>query len=454
MHKLLIVDDDEAICTSLEFAFEDDFIVYTARDEDQALSLLSVEEFDIILLDLKLGEKSGLETLQKIKQISPKSAVIIMTAYGSIESSVEAMKNGAFYYITKPIDIVQLRALLSKALEYLGLKWKVEYLNEKLIEEYQLSGIVGCSEPMKRVFALIDKVKDIDSNVLITGESGTGKELVARAIHFRGNRRNEPFEAVNCAAIPADLLEAELFGYEKGAFTGAVQKKKGIFEIADRGTLFLDEITEMSVNLQAKLLRVVQEKEIVPLGSEKRKKIDVRIICATNKDIKKEVAEKRFREDLFFRLNVINIHIPPLRERREDIPLLVKYFIEKYNQRMGKNVEGIDEEAMEILCRYDYRGNVRELQNILERAVALTDKKILTVDDLPSEVILGAKTFSGEQKNLIPVYVGEDLATVEKKVILYTLKFLKGNKKETARMLNISERNLRYKLKGYAEEEK
>lgn len=452
--KLLIVDDDYAICSSLEFALEDDFLIYTTNSEEQALSLAEVEDFGIILLDLRLGKNDGLETLKKLKMISPKSAIIIMTAYGSIESSVEAMKNGAYYYITKPIDLIQLKTLLNKALEYINLKSRVEYLNEKLIYEYQLSGMVGSSKAMQKVFELIEKVKEIDSNVMITGESGTGKELVARAIHFCGRRKDKPFEAVNCAAIPQNLLEAELFGYEKGAFTGAEHRKKGIFEIADGGTIFLDEITEMDISLQAKLLRVVQEKEIMPVGSEKRKKVNVRIISATNKDIKKEVKEGRFREDLFFRLNVINIHIPPLRERREDIPQLAGYFIKKYSKEMGKNVEGIDDKALEILCRYDYKGNVRELQNILERAVALSDKKILGVEDLPTEVVLLSQNFSGEYKNLIPVFVGEDLQSVEKKVILYTLKYCKGSRKETAKLLKISERNLRYKLKEYAEEEK
>ncbi|MGB9975763.1 sigma-54-dependent transcriptional regulator [Thermovenabulum sp.] len=452
--KLLIVDDDDAICSSLEFALEDDFLIYTTNSEEQALSLAEVEDFGIILLDLRLGKNDGLETLKKLKMISPKSAIIIMTAYGSIESSVEAMKNGAYYYITKPIDLIQLKTLLNKALEYINLKSRVEYLNEKLIYEYQLSGMVGSSKAMQKVFELIEKVKEIDSNVMVTGESGTGKELVARAIHFCGRRKDKPFEAVNCAAIPQNLLEAELFGYEKGAFTGAEHRKKGIFEIADGGTIFLDEITEMDISLQAKLLRVVQEKEIMPVGSEKRKKVNVRIISATNKDIKKEVKEGRFREDLFFRLNVINIHIPPLRERREDIPQLAGYFIKKYSKEMGKNVEGIDDKALEILCKYDYKGNVRELQNILERAVALSDKKILGVEDLPTEVVLLSQKFSDEFKNLIPVFVGEDLQSVEKKVILYTLKYCKGSRKETAKMLKISERNLRYKLKEYEEEEK
>ncbi|TYP48731.1 sigma-54-dependent transcriptional regulator [Thermosediminibacter litoriperuensis] len=289
MYKLLIIDDDEAICSSLEFALENDYIVYTALNEERALAIMTAEEFDIILLDLKLGDCNGLETLIKIKKISPASAVIIMTAYGSIESSVEAMKNGAFYYITKPIELKALKALFLKALEYRKLKSKVEYLNDKLVAEYQLSGLVGCSPDMQRVFGLIEKVKNIDSNVLITGESGTGKELVARAIHFNGIRRSELFEAINCATINPNLLESELFGYEKGAFTGAVHSKKGIFEIANHGTLFLDEICEMDINLQAKLLRVVQEKEVIPIGSEKRKKIDVRIICATNRDIKRSI---------------------------------------------------------------------------------------------------------------------------------------------------------------------
>jgi transcriptional regulator with PAS, ATPase and Fis domain len=304
---------------------------------------------------------------------------------------------------------------------------------------------------MNKVFELIKKVKNTDTNVMITGESGTGKELVARAVHFTGNRKGEPFEVINCAAINPNLLESELFGHEKGAFTGALTNKKGIFELADKGTLFLDEISEMDINLQAKLLRAVQEKEISPVGSQNRKRIDVRIICATNKNLKEEVMNGRFREDLYFRLNVINIHLPPLRERREDIPLLIHYFIEKYNRKMGKNIRALSEEAAELLYSYDYKGNVRELQNIIERSIVLTDGEIINSTDFPSEVYLESSKSVDTRKNgvLIPVFAGEDMETIEKKVILHTLKYNKGNKKQTADMLKISERNLRYKLKEY-----
>ena len=315
MRQLLIVDDEPAICASLLFALEDEFRVFEAYTADDALDAIRQKEIEIVLLDLKLGNSDGLQVLQQIKAEKQGIVIIMMTAFGSIHSSVAAMKTGAFYYITKPIDMDELRMLLAKAVEYLSLESRVQYLNNKLTEVYEVEGIIGKSATMRQVTAQIDKLRNVDANVLITGESGTGKELVAMALHYGGNRRNEPFEVVNCAAIPLDLLESELFGHEKGAFTGATQRRKGLFELADRGTIFLDEISELDQRLQAKLLRVVQEKEIMPVGSGQRKKIDVRIICATNRDLRQLVAAGKIREDLFFRLNVVNINLPALRER-------------------------------------------------------------------------------------------------------------------------------------------
>lgn len=452
MYKLIVIDDEPAICASLQFALEDDYEVYTAHNEADAIELIASGEIAVALLDLKLGSSDGIEVLRKIRELDEHIAVVIMTAYGSIQSSVDAMKAGAFYYITKPINIAEVQMLLSKATEYSSLKSKVRYLNDKLTQVYEVSGIIGRSLAMHTVFQQIDKVKDVESNVLIMGESGTGKELVAKAIHYSGKRKDEPFEVINCAAIPSELLESELFGFEKGAFSGASQKKKGIFEMAHKGTIFLDEIAEMDLKLQSKLLRVVQEKELTPLGSVVRKKIDVRIICATNQDLKKEVVAGRFREDLFFRLNVIAIQVPPLRERKEDIPILVQYFIDKYNNRIGKNVTGIEKKALEILCNYECKGNVRELENIIERAIVFTESSELTVADLPKEICRAkGDTFDG-QSLLIPIYVGESLKNIERKIITQTLKYLKGDKGEVAKVLQISERKLWYKIKEYEQD--
>ncbi|HML34882.1 MULTISPECIES: sigma-54 dependent transcriptional regulator [Sporomusa] len=452
MYKLLIIDDEEPICSSLAFALDSEYEVYSALNEEAAFELFAAQEFDLVLLDLRLGKTDGLEVLTKIKEIRPTAMVIIMTAYGSIQSSVTAMKKGAFYYITKPINMEELRVLLNNATNYIKLSSRVEHYAGKIFREYEQTGIIGRSKAVHNVFNLIEKVRDMVTNVMITGETGTGKELVARAIHFTGIRKNEPFEVINCAAIPPNLLESELFGHERGAFTGALQRKRGIFELADKGTLFLDEICEMDINLQSKLLRAVQQKEIIPVGSTICKQVDVRIICATNRNFAKEIAAGRFREDLFYRLNVINIHLTPLRERSEDIPLLVDYFIAKYNRKMGKAIAGISQQAMEVLCRYSFKGNVRELENIVERMLVLSDGEYLEIQDLPTEVCLGQSVKLSNSQVLIPVYVGESMDVIEQKVILHTLKSLKGNRRETAKMLDISERSLRYKLKEYSVE--
>ncbi len=451
MPKLMIADDEQAICASLQFALETEYEVYTANTEAEILELLHQEEFGIILLDLRLGDSDGLELLTKIKQYKRDIVIIIMTAYGSIQSSVTAMQKGAFYYITKPINMEELKVLLANAAEHLNLKSKIQYLNEKLADKYDLAGMVGKSPAMKQVFNLIEKVKDTETNVMITGESGTGKELVARAIHFGGRRKDESFVVVNCAAIPANLLECEMFGHEKGAFTGAVHSRKGLFELAHKGTIFLDEISEMDINLQSKLLRVVQEKEVTPVGSAVPKKIDVRIICATNRNLTKEITAGHFREDLFYRLNVININVPPLRERVEDIPLLIEYFIRKYSRNLGKNIAGASNGALAILTNATYRGNVRELENIIERAAVLCEEDCICPEDLPGEMSFCQYSAVQDGRQTIPVYIGEDLETVERKVIMQTLKSLGGNRKETAKILKISERNLRYKLKEYGE---
>lgn len=448
--KLLVIDDEESICSSLAFALENEYEVFTASNEKNAIDLFTTHEIDLVLLDLRLGKTDGLEVLTKIKELRPTAMVIIMTAYGSIRSSVFAMKKGAFYYITKPINIEEVKALLNNATNYSKLSSRVEHYADKFFREYEQAGIIGRSQTVRNVFSMVEKVRNTDTNVMITGESGTGKELVARAIHFTGNRKNEPFEVINCAAIPPNLLESELFGHERGAFTGALRRKQGIFELADKGTLFLDEICEMDINLQSKLLRVVQEKEITPLGSTIRKRINARILCATNRNFAVEISAGRFREDLYYRLNVINIQLPPLRERPEDVPLLVRYFISKYNRKMGRSIEGINVEALEALCRYSFKGNVRELENIIERVLVLSNGPYIGINDLPAEICMRQGMNPNNPQMLIPVHVGERMEDIEQRVILYTLKSLKGNRRETAKTLNISERSLRYKLKEYS----
>lgn len=445
MFKVLVIDDESSICTALSFALEDNYEVFTAKDEKTALTIINEVDINIILLDLRLGDENGIEVLKKIKIVNKEIMVIMMTAFGTIESSVEAIKNGAFYYITKPINMEELDLLMKKAEEYIGLNSKIKYLSDKVDKNYN---IIGSSSKMKEVFNLIDRVKDVNINVFITGESGTGKELVARAIHFNGKRKDKPFNVINCSAIPDNLLESELFGYKKGAFTGAAEDRKGIIELSSEGTLFLDEIGDMDINLQTKLLRVIQDKEIRPVGSNKIIKVDVRFISATNKNLKEEVKRCNFRQDLFYRLNVINIQIPPLRERMEDIPEIIEYFIKKYSNQFEKRIRGITAGALQALEGYKFNGNVRELQNILERAVVLTRNEYIDKEDLPPE-IFERENILLLKDHLIPIYVGEDMKTIEKKVIEYNLKKFKENRKNTAEALGISERNLRYKIKEY-----
>ena len=450
MYRLLIIDDEPAICASLSFALEDSFLVAEAHSAAEGLRAIGSREFDIVLLDLKLGLDDGIEVLKQIKAEKPRMAVIMMTAFGSIHSSVAAMKAGAFYYLTKPINMDELRMLLGKATGYLDLESKVQYLNNKLTEVYEVGGIIGQSTAMQQVVAQIEKLRNVDANVLITGESGTGKELVAKALHFGGARKNEAFEAINCAAIPLELLESELFGHEKGAFSGAIQRRKGLFELADGGTIFLDEIGEMDLKLQAKLLRVVQDKEILPVGSEQRKKVDVRILAATNRDPRQLLREGKFREDLFFRLNVVNIHLPALRERPDDIPPLVQFFFTKYSRKMGRTVPKLEDAALAALTRHPYQGNVRELENIIEKTMVFLSGDAVRLDDLPLEV--RQRSFSDKATptgELIPVRIGQDMDTIQKNVILATLNHFQGNKQKTAEMLKISERKLWYKLKEY-----
>mgnify|MGYP000906026042 CR=1 FL=1 len=445
--NILIIDDEANICSSLTYVLEDNFNVFSNTNPFKALELLNKEDINLILLDLRIGKTNGIDILKKIKAENEQAIVIMMTAYGTIESTVEAMRNGAFTYLTKPLNIEELLITINQGLEYQSLSNKVNELNNQLIDKYSYKGLVGKSPEMQNIFELIEKVRDVDINVLITGESGTGKDLIARAIHYSGNRSKENFVEINCAAIPEGLLESELFGHKKGAFTGADKDKIGKFEYAKKGTILLDEIGDMSLNLQAKLLRVLEQKEFSPLGSNDIIKLEARVIAATNRNLKRMIKEKGFRQDLYFRLNVVEIDVPPLRNRRQDLPLLFNHFIKLYNEKLGKNVVKISKNAEKLLLKYLYPGNIRELSNILEYAVLLSENGAIEESDLPDEVRLLGKINASEYE--LDSLLGLTLKDIERKIIEATLELNEGRRNDTARMLGISDRGLRNKINEY-----
>lgn len=447
--SILIIDDELGICTSLTFALEDKYNVRAVLSPFEGIELIKKECFNICLLDLKIGDYNGLDVLSEMKQIDKNLIVIIMTAYGSIKTSVEAIKKGAYTYLTKPLDIEELHIVIEQALEYQMLNKKVEYLSQELENKFVYNGIIGKSPSMKNVFKMIDKLKDVDTNVVITGESGTGKELVARAMHFSGRRKKEHFVEVNCAAIPEGLLEEELFGHKKGSFTGAIEDKKGKFEYANNGTIFLDEIGDMPYALQAKLLRVIQQKEYTPIGSNDKVKLNIRFISATNKDLKYLIEEGKFRQDLYFRLNVIEIKLPPLRDKKQDLPLLFNHFIQLYNKELKRDIKGLSKEAERKLINYNYPGNIRELSNILESAMVLSNGDTIEVNSLPKEVRCYKESFAEKDYIFAENLVGNTLKEIEKRVIEASLIKNGGHRKSTALMLGISEKGLRNKIKKY-----
>lgn len=453
MKRILIVDDERTILTALRYALEDLYEIDVADNAETAFEILEAHSVDLVLLDQRLGDVDGLDVIRSLHARKPEVMIIAMTAYGSIEASIKAMQSGAYHYVTKPLDIQSLTMMINKALEFrsggaggMGGAGMQGGINGSGGPEASRM-LIADSAAMRYVFDVIDRVKDLDINVLITGESGTGKELIARAIHERSNRAKHSFQALNCAAIPLNLLESELFGYEKGAFTGAHQKVKGKFELAHQGSIFLDEIGDLDLSLQAKLLRVIQEKKVTPLGSEKSIDVNFRLITATNRNLAESVRKGLFREDLFFRLNVVAIEVPPLRKRKEDIPLLCQHFLELYSTRFGKVVSGISATAIEALEAYDFPGNVRELQNIIERAVALSMDSIIQLADLPGD-ITGISVYKSSRE-LVPVYVGERLDEVERRLIEATLLYCEGNRRRTANLLGLSERHLYNKIKEF-----
>ncbi|MBI5776658.1 MAG: sigma-54-dependent Fis family transcriptional regulator [Nitrospirae bacterium] len=442
--SILIVDDEPEMRALLRDELQErGYRVAAVANGREALKKLGEEEYAVVLTDLRMQGMQGLELLNEVKQGSPGTNVIIMTAFGSVESAIEAMKHGAYDYVTKPIKNEEMALVVEKAVRDALLRREVQQLRRAVREDYSFHQILGKSKPMREVFDLIRRVADSQTNVLITGESGTGKELAAKAIHFNSDRRSGPFVPVNCAAIPEALLESELFGHMKGAFTDAKGDKRGLFEEAHGGTLFLDEISELPVMLQAKLLRAIQEKEIRRVGSTKSIAVDVRIIAATNLSLTDEVKAKRFREDLYYRLNVIEIRMPPLRERREDILLLVDAFLKKCADASRKMVKGIVESALALLMDYPWPGNVRELENVIERAVTLARGEKVMPEDLPP-AIHGSrgdkKVIDDAADRTLP------LDEVEKEYILRILDKTGGNKYQAAQILGIDRKTLYRKL--------
>jgi len=455
--QILVVEDEVSMRQFLQILLKrDGHDVTLASSGEEALQLVSHQEFDLVLTDLRMGAVGGLDVLQKTKDLAPETQVVVMTAYASTETAIQAMKEGAYDYVTKPFQVDALKETVRKALE------KRALLVENLALRRQVKGalasrnLIGASPAFRKVFELIEKVAPTRSNILILGESGTGKELVARAIHERSQRGERAMVALNCGAIPANLIESELFGHVKGSFTGAVSSKRGYFELASTSTLFLDEIGELPMALQVKLLRVLQERRIKPLGASKDKPVDVRLICATNRDLDAEVKANRFREDLYYRINVIQIRIPALRERVEDIPALATYFIERYCRENGRAPLHITQRALDALVRYDYPGNVRELENIVERAVALAGRGPLDVDLLPEEVVGRRRQRPSSSAPEIPEE-GLDLDTIvgelERELLVQALRRTKGVRKEAARLLGITFRSIRYRLDKYGIDE-
>jgi len=442
-HKILVVDDDLEMCGLLSDVLKGEgFSVNTLNDSLEASRLLKKEDFDVIITDLKMKGLKGLDLLEETNKVAPLTPVIIITAFGTIESAIKAMKMGAYDYITKPFQMDELVLTVKKALENRFLKKEVVRLKKEVEARYHFHQLIGKSSSMQKIYDLIERISDTSSNVLITGESGTGKELVAKAIHYNGIRKEGPCIAVNCAAIPETLLESELFGYKKGAFTDAKSDKKGLIFEANEGTLFLDEITEMSFTLQAKLLRVIEEKEVRPLGDTKSYPIDVGIISTSNRDIKSLIQQGQFREDLYYRLKVIDIELPPLRDRREDIPLLAQHFIRKFNGEMKKNISSISESALKILLNYSWPGNVRELENVIQRAITLTRHETILLEDLPITMI-EEKDESLIGKGFREKYT---VSQLEKEYIKRVLLEAGGNKSKAAEILGLDRKTLYRKL--------
>ncbi len=444
--RILIVDDDRIALNVMKQALEkENFEVICFDNGKDAIEELTKGDVDVLITDIRMPDLTGMDLLQKALEHNPELPVIMITGYGSIEGAVEAMKAGAFDYMTKPVDLEGLRIRIERALDHVKMKREIRVLRGELAHRYSFENIIGKSRSMQEIFKTIIEIAPSRANVMIVGESGTGKELVARAIHFNSPRRNNNFVPINCAAIPEGLLESELFGHEKGAFTGAYERRIGKFEIANGGTIFLDEVGDIPLSLQVKLLRVLEQREFMRVGGSKSINVDVRVISATNRPLEQMVADGKFREDLYYRLKVITIEIPPLRNRKEDIPLLVDHFVKEFSAENQKDIKGIEKDVLEVFMDYHWPGNVRELRNTIETMVVLARKKYLTVDDIPN-YIKGKLT----KRKTIEIEIGMPLSGVEKELILKTLDYVNGNRKEAARLLKIGLRTLQRKIKIYS----
>ena len=446
--RLLVVDDEKNIREGLAAGLElDGLDVETASDGNEGLKRFLKGDIDLVISDLRMPGLSGIELLRKIQAETPGTPIILLTGHGTVETAVEAMRLGAWDFLTKPVNIDHLSLLVKQALDNRQLVLKHRQLLDELDHHKRFRTIIGNSPAMRRVFDTINRAAPTKASILITGESGVGKELVADAIHGLSPRKDGPLIKVHCAALAASLLESELFGHEKGAFTGAAARKRGRFELANEGTLFLDEIGEIDQNMQIKLLRVLQEKKFERVGGEETIETDVRIVAATNKDLKKEIAKGNFREDLYFRLNVVNIHVPPLRERKDDLPLLITSFLKEFAEENGKNIEGINDKVRSRLYTYDWPGNVRELRNCIESAVVMSRGNLITDEDLPP----GLRSSGDEGWIRIPL--GTSMEEAEKIIVRETVSAQKGNKTRAAEILGIGRKTLHRKLPGWIDEE-
>ena len=449
---ILVADDDASIRSLLKQLLSDEgYSVVEATTGNEVVEKVKDTNPDLVIMDVRMPELDGIEALSKLKVSSPKTSVLIMTAFGSSNNAIRAMELGAFDYITKPFELDKISHTVKRVIEYRDLTSEVQVLRDEISSLVQTERIVGNSPAMQEVYKTVGKVAKADATVLITGESGTGKELVAEALHYNSNRRSGPIVKVSCAALPETLLEAELFGHEKGSFTGAMTQRRGRFEMADKGTIFLDEIGEMSLPMQTKLLRVLQERKIERVGSSLPIKVDIRIICATNKDLQRQVEQQRFRDDLFYRLNVINIHMPPLRDRKEDIPALVEHFLAKHRYSATAQPAAISEEALKRLMEYDWPGNVRELENVVERAVVLSRGQIITSRELPfgDHETGDHEEDGGDEVSVEKSFFKKSVAQFEKDLIMKALRDATGNRSKAAEMLGIYRRLLYAKIKEY-----
>lgn len=439
---ILVVEDDPTVGESIRLLLKKrGYEIILASNGKEALQLFRQEMVDLVITDLVMPKMDGIELLEAVKTIRPETEVIVISAQGTIEKAVMAMKLGAFDFIEKPINPKVIALVVERALEKQTLILQNRDLRLRLEDKFHFKNIIGRSAQMVKIFELIRHIAPYDSSVLIIGESGTGKELIANAIHYNSPRASMPFIKVSCASLSEGIIESELFGHEKGAFTGAIASRKGRFELAHNGTLFLDEVEDIPPSTQIKLLRVLQEGEFERVGGNKTIKVNIRIVAASNRDLQEEVRKGTFREDLFYRLNVVNIKLPPLRERKEDIPFLVNFFIDKYNQKYQMNVKGISQKAMNLLIDYPWTGNVRELENTIESVMVVNSPEVIEVQHLPQEI----REFKGSPE-VIPIRIGTSLGEVEKELLIHTLRLTRGNKKKAAQLLGINVRTIHRKI--------